>query len=376
MAQARRKKGNGKNITHQVSHGLREGALLILGAIAIFLLVSLVSYEPADPGWSNSGEVARISNAGGIIGAWLADILLYLFGYLAYLLPIMVGYSGWLVYRGHTRAWQRYLERPGGCRQPCRCKPVPAGPVPHRRDAVYRHLLAGGDGLRRQVHTDRVRLSVRAGQRDSRTACRAQGAQRARGGHQGQPAEDRQTQTGAHRTDHQQDENQRPQGARAAGAPVRPAGRFRAAAAGTARRTATAKCRLFRVFTRGHVAPGRDETAGFQHRGRGRRRQSGPGDHPLRARSRPGRQGQPDLQSCQGHRPRTVRHQRTRGRGDTRQVRHRPGDPQREPRHYQSRRNPQHRRIRILELAADPGAGQGHQRAPVRASRSASTPWC
>ncbi|NNJ93464.1 MAG: DUF87 domain-containing protein [Halobacteria archaeon] len=102
MAQARRKKGNGKNITHQVSHGLREGALLILGAIAIFLLVSLVSYHPADPGWSNSGEVARINNAGGIIGAWLADILLYLFGYLAYLLPIMVGYSGWLVYRGHT----------------------------------------------------------------------------------------------------------------------------------------------------------------------------------------------------------------------------------------------------------------------------------
>ena len=102
MAQARRKKANEKKITHQVSHGLREGALLILGAIAIFLLVSLVSYHPADPGWSNSGDVARINNAGGIIGAWLADVLLYLFGYLAYLLPLMVGYSGWLVYRGHT----------------------------------------------------------------------------------------------------------------------------------------------------------------------------------------------------------------------------------------------------------------------------------
>ena len=102
MAQARRKKANDKTITHQVSHGLREGALLILGALAIFLLVSLVSYHPSDPGWSNSGDVARIHNAGGIIGAWLADNLLYLFGYLAYLLPIMVGYSGWLIYRGHT----------------------------------------------------------------------------------------------------------------------------------------------------------------------------------------------------------------------------------------------------------------------------------
>jgi S-DNA-T family DNA segregation ATPase FtsK/SpoIIIE len=83
-----------------VARGLREGALLILGALAIFLLVSLVSYHPADPGWSNSGDVVRIHNAGGLIGAWLADVLLYLLGYLAYLFPIMVGYSGLLVYRG------------------------------------------------------------------------------------------------------------------------------------------------------------------------------------------------------------------------------------------------------------------------------------
>ena len=100
MAQARRKKGKTAKITHQVTRGLREGALLILGALAIFLLVSLVSYHPADPGWSNSGDVVRIHNAGGLIGAWLADVLLYLLGYLAYLFPIMVGYSGLLVYRG------------------------------------------------------------------------------------------------------------------------------------------------------------------------------------------------------------------------------------------------------------------------------------
>jgi S-DNA-T family DNA segregation ATPase FtsK/SpoIIIE len=37
-----------------------------------------------------------------LVGAWIADVLLYLLGYLAYLFPIMVGYSGWLVYRGHT----------------------------------------------------------------------------------------------------------------------------------------------------------------------------------------------------------------------------------------------------------------------------------
>jgi S-DNA-T family DNA segregation ATPase FtsK/SpoIIIE len=102
LAQARRKKEATARLTHQVSRGLREGALLILGAVAIFLLVSLASHHSADPGWSNSGSVASIQNAGGLIGAWLADVLLYLLGYLAYLFPIMVGYSGWLVYRGRT----------------------------------------------------------------------------------------------------------------------------------------------------------------------------------------------------------------------------------------------------------------------------------
>jgi len=102
LAQARRKTATAAKLTHQVTRGLREGALLILGALAIFLLVSLASYHPADPGWSSSGAVTRINNAGGLIGAWLADVLLYLLGYLAYLFPVMVGYSGWLVYQGRS----------------------------------------------------------------------------------------------------------------------------------------------------------------------------------------------------------------------------------------------------------------------------------
>ena len=102
MAQARRKKENTAKLTHHVTRGLREGALLIMGAVAIFLLVSLVSYQPLDPGWSSSGAVDQISNAGGLLGAWLADVLLYLLGILAYLFPVMIGYSGWLVYRGYS----------------------------------------------------------------------------------------------------------------------------------------------------------------------------------------------------------------------------------------------------------------------------------
>ncbi|MGB5605754.1 MAG: DNA translocase FtsK 4TM domain-containing protein [Gammaproteobacteria bacterium] len=104
MAQARRKKDAAGRFTHQVTRGLREGALLILGAVAIYLLVSLVTYYHLDPGWSSSGAVSRIQNAGGLVGAWLADVLLYLLGYMAYLFPVMIAYSGWLVYRGRSPA--------------------------------------------------------------------------------------------------------------------------------------------------------------------------------------------------------------------------------------------------------------------------------
>lgn len=89
-------------LTSQMSRGLREGGLLVLGAIAVYLLMSLVSYSPADPGWSRSGSGDKIANIGGVVGAWFSDAFLFLFGYLAYLFPLMVGYSAWLLYRGRN----------------------------------------------------------------------------------------------------------------------------------------------------------------------------------------------------------------------------------------------------------------------------------
>jgi len=85
-----------------VSKGLREGTLFILSALAAYLLLSLMSYHPQDPGWSHRGPAHLIQNFGGLVGAWFADVFLYLFGYLAYLFPLMVGFSGWLVFRGRS----------------------------------------------------------------------------------------------------------------------------------------------------------------------------------------------------------------------------------------------------------------------------------
>jgi len=102
LAQARKKNLSAAPLTHHVSRGVREGALIVLSALAVFLLVSLMSYHYNDPGWSHTGSYADVQNVGGRVGAWFADVFLYLIGYLAYLFPVMVGYSGWLVFRGRT----------------------------------------------------------------------------------------------------------------------------------------------------------------------------------------------------------------------------------------------------------------------------------
>lgn len=127
MAQARKKNPNAVPLTHHVSRGVREGALILLSAIAVYLLVSLLTYNISDPGWSHSGPRTVVSNVGGVAGAWFADVFLYLLGFMAYLFPVMVGYSGWLVFRGqgaegridyHTLAlrWLGFLLTVGaGC---------------------------------------------------------------------------------------------------------------------------------------------------------------------------------------------------------------------------------------------------------------------
>ncbi|MCK5003033.1 MAG: DNA translocase FtsK 4TM domain-containing protein [Gammaproteobacteria bacterium] len=71
--------------------------MLVLGAIALFLLTAFVTYNVDDPGWSHTGMRENIHNAAGVVGAWFSDVLFSLFGYLSYLLPVIIAYSGWLV---------------------------------------------------------------------------------------------------------------------------------------------------------------------------------------------------------------------------------------------------------------------------------------
>ena len=63
---------------------LRESWWLALIAVALYLLLVLFTYDKADPGWSHSVRASSIHNAGGVIGAYVADLLLYVFGVSAY----------------------------------------------------------------------------------------------------------------------------------------------------------------------------------------------------------------------------------------------------------------------------------------------------
>jgi S-DNA-T family DNA segregation ATPase FtsK/SpoIIIE len=78
--------------------GLREIALLVLGAIALFFLIALITFDNEDAGWSHSGSLQTISNACGVVGAWCSDFMLSIFGLMAYLFPVMIFWHGYLIY--------------------------------------------------------------------------------------------------------------------------------------------------------------------------------------------------------------------------------------------------------------------------------------
>ncbi len=72
----------------------RESLFVLCSLLAIYLLVCLFSFDQSDPGWTHSREVADLKNLGGSTGAWLSDVLLSVFGVLAYLFPLLLLYVG------------------------------------------------------------------------------------------------------------------------------------------------------------------------------------------------------------------------------------------------------------------------------------------
>lgn len=85
----------------------RDLALIAVAPLLLYLLASLFTYSAADPGWSQTGSVvAPVHNMGGRVGAWTADVLLQLFGYVAFLLPVVLGAVAWIALFGMDKEGQ------------------------------------------------------------------------------------------------------------------------------------------------------------------------------------------------------------------------------------------------------------------------------
>lgn len=105
MARKKRKKKSSARLNAQtkkpvinafVIARLRELGMISLVALAGFLLLALVSYHSNDPGWTHLVNTDQVHNAAGRAGAWTADLLLHLWGYLAFLIPFLLIYQTWL----------------------------------------------------------------------------------------------------------------------------------------------------------------------------------------------------------------------------------------------------------------------------------------
>ena len=101
-----------------LAQGAREGAVIALIALAIYLSMALFSFHADDPGWASVGHDARVLNHAGRSGAWLASLLRHFFGYVSWLFPAMVAGYALLLIRLRNRSqdvhWPLFMVRFGG----------------------------------------------------------------------------------------------------------------------------------------------------------------------------------------------------------------------------------------------------------------------
>lgn len=83
---------------------LKESALILALLSAVFILVSLLSYDSSDPSWSQTAWDGPVRNAAGNAGAWVADTLFFTLGTLAYPLPFLLLLGGWVFFRRRTES--------------------------------------------------------------------------------------------------------------------------------------------------------------------------------------------------------------------------------------------------------------------------------
>ena len=90
----------------QLHYRLKEGALLAIGALCLFMMMALLTYGKDDPGWSHNSRVVDVQNFGGPAGAYSADILFMVLGYFAYIFPMLLAIKAYQIFRERHQPWQ------------------------------------------------------------------------------------------------------------------------------------------------------------------------------------------------------------------------------------------------------------------------------
>ena len=83
----------------KIGHLLQESRWLGVGALMVFLVMALWGFQRSDPGWSNAVGAGALQNPAGRLGAWVADVLLYVFGLSAWWWVVLLGMWVWWGFR-------------------------------------------------------------------------------------------------------------------------------------------------------------------------------------------------------------------------------------------------------------------------------------
>ena len=101
----------GLGATPLVQRVVREVAIIALLTVVVYLLACLASYSPQDPAWSHATSAPVVlHNIGGKVGAYLADVTFWFFGYLAYAFPLLLLGVGWALFRDREQESESALE--------------------------------------------------------------------------------------------------------------------------------------------------------------------------------------------------------------------------------------------------------------------------
>ena len=87
------------DLSEKLAIKIQEGLLIAWVALAVYLFLALVSYDPKDPGWSYLGTEIVAENIVGKSGAWISDLFLFFFGYIAFIFPAILSLQAFEIFR-------------------------------------------------------------------------------------------------------------------------------------------------------------------------------------------------------------------------------------------------------------------------------------